>query len=190
VFPDWNTLSAVYDANLQLAIWGVYVQGLYGEHFDHLIHLIDIPAHHVCGSIYSGVSPDILTPISNPSYSQDSLSGCLDNLSSPYATGDPVCQHCGAGGWHQLLLQHNVARCVQKALGHYLHTLHIFPGIRNTTVFYPEFLLSGHTETTVSGSKTCHQIQGEEEGSSESHTTGSYGNYGKISIKFFGTFLL
>jgi len=90
VFPDWNTIFAVYDANLQLAIWGVYVQGLYGKHFDHLLYLIDIPAHHVCGSVYSGVPPDLFTPISNPSYSQDSLSRCLDNLSGRQGTDEQM----------------------------------------------------------------------------------------------------
>jgi len=120
VLPDWNTLSAVHNANLQLAIRGVYVQSLHGEHIHHLLHLVDFSAHHVRGSIYSGMPPDFLATISNSAYCQSGLSDCLVNFSGPHAARDPLCQHCGAGGWHQLLVQHNVARCVQEAFGHHL----------------------------------------------------------------------
>lgn len=180
VLPDWNTLSAVHNANLQLAIRGVYVQSLHGEHIHHLLHLVDFPAHHVRGSIYSGMPPDFLATISNSAYCQSGLSDCLVNFSGPHAARDPLCQHCGAGGWHQLLVQHNVARCVQEAFGHHLHTVHIFPRIRHTAVLYPEFLLLGYKETAIGGSQTRNEVQGEEAGSQEGHSTGTDGNNAEI----------
>jgi len=180
VLPDWNTLSAVHNANLQLAIRGVYVQSLHGEHIHHLLHLVDFSAHHVRGSIYSGMPPDFLATISNSAYCQSGLSDCLVNFSGPHAARDPLCQHCGAGGWHQLLVQHNVARCVQEAFGHHLHTVHIFPRIRHTAVLYPEFLLLGYKETAIGGSQTRNEVQGEEAGSQEGHSTGTDGNNAEI----------